>query len=286
MNQPLRIYYHHFIEQLYSVYEKSEAEGITDIVFEELLMMKRHHIHILEKELGEVEINQFNAILSRLLTYEPVQYVLGISDFYGLRFRVNRHVLIPRRETEELVDLVVKEVRALGIKTLSILDIGTGSGCIPVALKKNLPFADVSAMDVSQDALEVARENAFLNKTDVLFVQDSILTPSSFTDAEYDIIISNPPYIALPEKESMHKNVLDYEPHLALFVEDTDPLLFYRAIAVFAKRHLKETGKLYVEINEAYGPEVKQLFEETGFRDARLIKDMQGKNRMVAASRG
>jgi release factor glutamine methyltransferase len=287
MNQSLRTYYLYFTEQLYTVYEKGEAESIADIVFEELLLMKRHHIHILNKDLGEAEISQFNMILSRLLTHEPVQYVLGVADFYGLRFRVNRSVLIPRRETEELVDLVVKEVRISGVKALSVLDIGTGSGCIPVSLKKNLPFATVSAMDVSQDALDIAKENAFLNKTDVTFIHDSILKPLSFTpETVFDIIISNPPYIALSEKSSMHKNVLEYEPHLALFVENDNPLLFYKAIAGFAKKQLTSNGKVYVEINEAYGPEVLHLFTQSGFKDVLLIKDMQDKDRIVSASAG
>jgi release factor glutamine methyltransferase len=285
MNLSLRSYYFNFIEQLCTIYEKGEAESIADIVFEDLLLMKRHHIHILDKEFGDAEIAQFNSILSRLLHHEPVQYVLGITDFYGLRFRVNKHVLIPRRETEELVEMVIKDVRASGVKTLSILDIGTGSGCIPVSLKKNLPFAIVSAMDISEEALEVAKENAFLNKTDVTFIHDSILSPVSFSpEKKFDIIISNPPYISVSEKSDMHKNVLEYEPHLALFVENNDVLLFYRAIAGFAQKHLTEQGKVYVEINEAYGPDVKDLFVQHGFTNTVVLQDMQGKDRMVSAS--
>ena len=294
MNILLRTYYENFLKKLSEVYETAEAQSIANIVFEDVLMMKRHHIFMLEKDLTQGDTEMLDGILNKLLKHEPVQYVLGMADFFGLRFKVNKNVLIPRRETEELVDAIVKEVRGWkmeGEKGMNILDICTGSGCIAIAIKKNIPAAHVSAVDISKDALEVATENAMLNKVDVDFYEGDILTShfplptSSFStfNSPFSIIVSNPPYITQKEKETMHQNVLGYEPHLALFVSNENPLLFYEAIANFAQQHLSPNGKLFVEINESFGNEVAALFTAKGFTKNTIVKDMQGKDRFVCA---
>lgn len=288
MTQSLRTYYQNFVIQLQSIYEISEAESIANIVFEEILYIKKQHLFFLDKQINDIEIAQLNAILNKLLTHQPVQYVLGIADFFGLRFRVNKQVLIPRTETEELVTLVIKNVRNLKLQNntvFNILDIGTGSGCIPIALKKNLPFAHVTALDISTDALEVANENAFLNKTNIEFIEGDILNSQfSIPNSQFSIIVSNPPYITQKEKIEMQKNVLNFEPHLALFVSDDNPLLFYNAIADFSKSHLIQNGKLYFEINENYGMDVKTMLENKGYDEVTIVKDLQGKNRVVVGS--
>jgi release factor glutamine methyltransferase len=197
-------------------------------------------------------------------------------------------VLIPRPETEELVEFILSEVRNHKSEVSQILDIGTGSGCIAIALKKNLPDANVSAIDISDEALLIAKANAILNQTIVNFLRADILSPISpknKSEGTFDIIVSNPPYVRISEKEKMSKNVLDYEPHLALFVNDNDPLLFYKAIAEFALENLSPNGKLYFEINEALGAEIKKLLEEKGFKNVEVKKDMSGKERMTVASK-
>ena len=214
----------------------------------------------------------------------------GSTEFYGCKIRVNESVLIPRPETEELVELIVKEVRDKdqGASEINILDIGTGSGCIAVSLKKKLPCANIFAFDISEDALTVAKTNGILNQTKINFIQADIfsLIPNSRKEkGVYDIIVSNPPYVRASEKGKMDKNVLDYEPHLALFVKDDDALVFYEAIASFALHNLAPNGMLYFEINEALGNEVKALLNEKGFKNAEIKKDMSGKDRIATASR-
>ncbi len=285
MTQSLRIYYQNFIHQLQTIYEVSEAESISNIVFEEVLYIKKQHIFFLDKQINDGEIELLNSILNRLLKHEPVQYVLGISDFFGLLFKVNQDVLIPRRETEELVDLIIKDVRGWKLevgKKINILDIGTGSGCIAISLKKNLPFAKLTAIDISKNALEIAQENAFLNKVDIDFIEDDILqTTNNKQQTTFDIIVSNPPYITDAEKAEMLKNVLEFEPHNALFVGDDNALLFYKSIADFAKKHLVKNGKLYFEINELFGNKIKNMLSEKGFQNIEIINDMQQKDRIV-----
>jgi release factor glutamine methyltransferase len=288
MPQPIRIYYQNFVLQLLTIYEVNEAESIAGIVFEELFMMKKHHILILEKDLDDEQISHLNLILNRLLTHEPVQYILRVSDFYGLRFKVNKHVLIPRRETEELVDLIIKDVRGWKLEVgtkINVLDIGTGSGCIAISLKKNLPFAHLTAMDISTEALETANENALLNKVIVDFVQTDILHSTfNIQHLPFEIIVSNPPYIMEDEKKEMLNNVLEHEPHQALFVPNDNPLKFYIAIADFAKNNLTANGKLYFEINEIFGNEILQMLNDKGFQHIEIIRDMQQKNRMIRCS--
>ncbi len=218
--------------------------------------------------------------LERLKQDEPLQYVLGTTEFYDLSFYVNSNVLIPRPETEELVHLIIDRHRGEAVR---ILDIGTGSGCIPIALKRNIKNVKVAACDVSLDALSIARKNADLNFAEVDFFQCDILEKRDWQEGSYDVIVSNPPYVTNSEKEAMRPNVLKYEPHLALFVEDHDPLLFYITIADYAMEHLTSGGSLYFEINEAYGLVICTMLIDRGFVNVELFQDIFEKDRMVKA---
>jgi len=279
--QDLRSYYQYFQDRLSAIYEPGEASALSALVFEGIFMLKKHHLPIINKELSDNDIHLLNGILDRLLKYEPVQYILGYADFFGLRFYVNKSVLIPRPETEELVQLIINDQRSAQ-KELSILDIGTGSGCIAVALKKNLPNSELYAMDLSKEALEVARENALRNKTTVHFIEDSVLKPShSYPALGFSVIVSNPPYIMPDEAVQMSKNVLDYEPHTALFTTDNDPMQFYKAITSFAHKHLQKGGTLYLEINQQYAPLVVDLLTNEGFENVISLEDINGNKRMV-----
>jgi release factor glutamine methyltransferase len=266
-----------------SIYEEDEALAIASEMLQDLLGISRSDVLSCNGVLSEKQQVIINEGIQRLLKYEPLQYVTGKAHFYGLEFKVNRHVLIPRPETEELVQLILQSDLVKRNPQLSILDIGTGSGCIPVTLKKNIPGAKVSAMDISVEALAVAKENATLNNVEVAFMETDILNWKGVvqTTGKWDIIVSNPPYITHTEKKKIHANVLGYEPHLALFVPDEDPLLFYQAISEFATQHLTPGGALYFEINAGYGTEVKDRMEQQGFTDVNILKDMQGKDRMV-----
>jgi release factor glutamine methyltransferase len=220
------------------------------------------------------------AALDKILQKNPVQYILGETEFYGRKFFVNKNVLIPRCETEELVDSVIKENR---FNTATILDIGTGSGCIANSLDCELPDTKVYAIDISSEALKVAVKNCSINGGSVLFAEYDILGNSKFPyDMKFDIIVSNPPYVRMSEKKYMHDNVLQHEPHIALFVEDSSPLVYYEACLRFAENYLVDKGKIYVEINEFLGEETLSLFNDYGFT-ANLIKDIYGKNRIIKA---
>jgi release factor glutamine methyltransferase len=222
---------------------------------------------------------KFRSILERMRKWEPVQYILGSASFYGLTFSVDRRVLIPRQETEELVQWIINTE---GGRT-SFLDIATGSGCIAVSVAANLKDAFVSACDVSGDALNIARQNALLNKTNVEFFVLDLLDDCAVLPAKYQVIVSNPPYVRISEKQLMLRNVLDYEPSLSLFVPDGDPLLFYKRIALCARKYLVDGGSLYLEINEHFPDEVMKLLQSTGFYGIELKKDLFGKYRMVKA---
>lgn len=271
-----------FREELNDSYENDELETIIAYCFEFYLKMSRADLITHENNtVSESDLLKFNFAIKDLKKYKPLQYILGEADFYRLKFKVNEHVLIPRPETEELVHLIIKDNK---MQSPTILDIGTGSGCIPIALKKNIPSAEITAMDISNEALNVAKHNAKLNGVEVEFVLDSILHLTShishFT-SHFDIIVSNPPYICKSEKDSMNKNVLEYEPHLALFVENEDPLLFYKAIGDYALNHLNKNGKVYFEINQAFGPETKNMLENKGFKNVELIKDLSNNYRIL-----
>ncbi len=234
-----------------------------------------------EHRLSESELVLLHQAVKRLLRQEPLQYITGETEFYGLHLLVSPSVLIPRPETEELVDIIVQEKHP---EHARILDIGTGSGCIALALKKQYPASEVTAVDISEKALSTARSNATKNHLKVQFYTCDILNFSTCEKAkEYDVIVSNPPYVTTNDKKLMKSNVLDFEPHLALFVGNNDPLLFYRHIAGFAMQRLKDGGKLYVEINENYGTETVRLFTDHGLKNIKLHTDFQGKNRFVSA---
>lgn len=225
--------------------------------------------------------NILQETISRLLKFEPIQYIYGVAHFYHLKFKVTSEVLIPRPETEELVDIVIKNTQNQVVK---ILDIGTGSGCISISLAKNLALAEVSAIDISENALQIAIENALLNNVKVQFIQKDILNTGQLTQ-KYDIIISNPPYVKEDEKKEMNRNVLEYEPALALFVSNIDPLIFYKKIALLAFNHLNDQGILYLEINQSLGKEMIELVKHIGFKEVNLKKDFLGNDRFILAEK-
>lgn len=254
-----------------------EAANIAHILMEHLTGMgKMDRIVYKDKPLLPEQEEQLHTSLAALLQHQPIQYVIGKSWFYGLELMVNSHVLIPRPETEELVEWIVNDVKT----AVKILDIGTGSGAIPLALKKELPQADVWSVDISAGALEVAATNAAQLNLAVHFEQIDILSPAQQLPT-FDIIVSNPPYIRESEQADMEEQVVSYEPRIALFVPDHDALLFYRQIGLLAKEKLAQGGRLYFEINEAFGKEVVALLEEQGFINVVLKQDIYGKDRMV-----
>jgi len=274
-----------FKQSLGSVYDANEIEAVTLLVINEISGLSKGQIKAFpEKEIIVEQAEKLDEILSRLKTGEPVQYILGYTEFYGLPFKVNPSVLIPRSETEELVEWVLNSVEGKYSKA-SILDIGTGSGCIAISLKKNLPEALVLAIDISVSALETAKQNADLNGVDVSFIEVDILNFVTYNLQQSSIIISNPPYVTLYDKMQMHTNVTDFEPHSALFVPDEDPLIFYKAIADFALDHLTENGLLFLEINESLGMETVELLKKKGFKNIELREDMSGRDRMIKGTR-
>lgn len=273
-------------KQIGQVYDQDEAQSIAFLLIEHFLHLNKTDM-LANKAIPSDQLVDWSAIVNRLRQHEPVQYIIGKTEFFGLEFIVNPSVLIPRPETEELVDWIIKEYQvANGI--LSMLDIGTGSGCIAISLSKNIRQASVEAWDISERALAVAEQNATMNKATIAFKKVTILDPATapdFTPKLYDCIVSNPPYIKKSEAEQMRANVLSYEPHLALFVEDAAPLLFYEKIAQFCQHSLKPSGFCYLEVNEQYADEVKQLFLDNGFDHSLVRNDLFGKPRFVKAGR-
>jgi release factor glutamine methyltransferase len=271
-------------QALVGVYDAQETEAITLMVLTEILNSSKATIKAFpENALTLTQQEETNNILTQLKTGKPLQYALGYAEFYGLKFMVNSTTLIPRPETEELVQWAISSWQ-FGVGRGQILDIGTGSGCIAISLKKNIPNAQVSAIDISADALQIAKENAILNKVNVTFIEADILNIKSEIDIpKFEIIISNPPYVTLEDKKLMHTNVTNFEPHTALFVPEDDPLIFYKAIADFALTNLKQNGLLFFEINESLGKETVALLESKGFKDIELKQDMSGRDRMIKA---
>lgn len=277
------------------IQDEQEIESFFFILSEYLHNLKRVDVALNPNfEISEEEVEKWNAILSELQQEKPIQYITGEAWFYGLRFEVNENTLIPRPETEELVQWILNSPIIKHPSPINILDIGTGTGCIPISLKANLPQANVSAIDVSEQALAVAKRNAESNKAEINFIQANILEvedllklllPNTQNLLPFDIIVSNPPYVRNLEKQEIKKNVLDYEPHLALFVEDTDALLFYRKIAQLALKNLTPNGLLFFEINQYLGKETVELLENLGFKNIELKKDMYGNDRMIRCTR-
>jgi release factor glutamine methyltransferase len=288
-------------EQLKQIYDEQESANIADLSVEYISSLsKSQRISKKDEELSIAQLTQIHAHLLRLKNHEPIQYIMNKTWFYGMELYVDEHVLIPRPETEELVKWIVDEVKISGkdvfvrrpmeadeTTQLKILDVGTGSGCIALALKKAMPKAEVWGCDISEEALTVARRNGSALNVRVDF------QGLNFLDGEQqkqlptvDIIVSNPPYVPLKDKDQMHANVVDHEPHTALFVPNNDPLIFYKTLAEFGKKRLYQGGSIYMEINEQLGNDVVNLFEQNGYSSVELRKDMQGKERMIKAHPG
>ncbi len=275
--------YHSFLQQIQIIYDLNEATVITDWVFESIAGIKR--FDIIKKpnqRLVNLKNKEIELALAVLLQHKPIQYVLGEAWFYNMKLKVNEHVLIPRPETEELVQLVLNEGKHF--KMPVVLDIGTGSGCIAIAVKKNMSQAIVTAIDVSRQALLVAKENATTQQCSIEFFKLDFLDESQWAVLPmFDIIISNPPYIPINEKEKMDNNVTLFEPHKALFVPDDSPLLFYKKIADFAGKHLNPNGKIFMETHEDFANQTAALFLQQ-FKEVTIQKDIFGKERMVMAA--
>jgi release factor glutamine methyltransferase len=271
-----------FIKELSSLYDAYEAESFFYLILEDKHKLRQIDL-ALNHELAftEEDFVIWDSLLAQLKKEVPIQYLLGKTNFYGLDFEVNENVLIPRPETEELVEWIISENKGIDKKEkIKILDIGTGSGCIAVSLAKNLPNADVYAIDVSKKAIETAKRNAIRNDVNVTFIFQDILQAEELK-CKYDVIVSNPPYVRNLEKEEIKKNVLDYEPHLALFVDDNDALLFYRKIASLAQNNLLAKGQLYFEINQYLGKEMIELLGKMDFINIDLRKDIYDNDRMI-----
>ena len=264
------------------LYDPREVEGITRVIFEDVLLWTPVDIVMRDsEELPPFFTGRLEEIIARLRRHEPLQYIMGKARFHGHTFAVTPAVLIPRPETEQLVDIIVDQNQG---SDLMVLDIGTGSGCIAISLHRALKFAQVTGIDVSRDALEVARQNATSLKSRVKFVEQDIFTLRA-TSEEWDIIVSNPPYITEREKAYMEPVVLNYEPGSALFVPDNDPMLYYRPIAAFASRALKDGGRLYLEINRAMAAQVSETLMRAGLRNIQVYNDFNGNNRFVTATK-
>ncbi|MDT3401732.1 peptide chain release factor N(5)-glutamine methyltransferase [Mucilaginibacter terrae] len=269
---------------LADMYSPAEADAITTLLLTDLTKLSNAQLKAYgDTELNVVQSERLLTQLAQLKTGMPVQYVLGHTEFYGHTFEVNPSVLIPRPETEELVDWIIKTINhSSGLK---ILDIGTGSGCIPVSLKLIDINNEIFTIDISSKALQTAKHNAAMNNAEITFIETNILNPepSVITHQKYHVIVSNPPYVTGTDKLQMHRNVTDFEPHTALFVPDADPLLFYNAIADFAIDHLETEGYLFFEINESYGQETVDMLARKDFTNIELRQDMAGKDRMIRA---
>lgn len=270
---------------LCELYEDGEILNFIHYLAEDILGWDRVAVHVnYDAAIEPVSVGRFDAALKRLATAEPIQYIIGKCWFDGMVFSVNPHVLIPRPETEQLCQLVKRDNAGKRFQEFSVLDIGTGSGCIPVSLKKTFPYAKMTAVDIMPGAIQVALENARCHKTEIDFFQIDILNETNWSKVgQFDMIISNPPYVLEKEKALMHRNVLDYEPHEALFVNDEEPLIFYRSIVSFSWRKLNRPGTLYLEINEQFGEQVKMMATSAGFEKSEVLKDIHGKDRFVRA---
>ncbi len=266
-------------KELAELYPESEIISFTRLLLESVYGWD-YTTQILNKNeiVGESEFREIENVVSRLKQFEPIQYILGETEFMDLKLKVNRSVLIPRPETEELVNWIIE---TNSLDSPRILDIGTGSGCIPLALKSIIKNAKISAVDISEKALEVAKQNAVKNNLDVHFFETDILNWENLNWDLFDVIVSNPPYVREIEKQKMHTNVLKYEPENALFVSNENPLIFYERIAEFAHKYLVKNGKLFFEINKYLSDEMYNLLEHNGFEDIKLRKDINGKMRMI-----
>lgn len=268
------------VSEITPVYGENEAKSIVYLLVEHFGGVSKMDILLDNPLKKEVD---YSLQIQQLKQQQPIQYMIGETEFYGRIFKVSPATLIPRPETEELIQLAIESYRLATPKVAPhILDIGTGSGCIAISMAAELPNALVTAFDISEEALVIAQQNALTNQVNVDFKQVDILENND-SDTIFDIILSNPPYVTNAEKVEMEKNVLEYEPHLALFVADDNPLIFYKTIAKFAANHLPDNGLCIVEINQAFGLETAQLFWDEGFHYVEVLKDFFGKDRMVKA---
>jgi release factor glutamine methyltransferase len=281
----IRQYRDQFIQTLSPIHGEGEAESFFYLILEEKRQLKRIDLALQpDLELTDSDILVWNTIFEQLKLEIPIQYLLGKTSFYGLDFELNSSVLIPRPETEELVEWILESQKSkTKNQKLRILDIGTGSGCIAISLAKNIASAKVFALDVSEKALATAEKNAGNNKVEVTFITQNILQTDDLKQ-QFDVIVSNPPYVRNLEKQEIKKNVLDNEPHLALFVEDNDALVFYSKIAKLALKNLTVNGELFFEINQYLGEETVDLLAEMGFKNIELRKDIYGNDRMIKAN--
>ncbi|WBL21686.1 peptide chain release factor N(5)-glutamine methyltransferase [Zunongwangia sp. HRR-M8] len=273
-----------FLEDLGGKYPKEEILSFFNFLAEHILKRSRLQMALEpNKEISDAEISQFEVALARLKKFEPIQYIIGETEFFSLNFKVAPGVLIPRPETEELVQWILDEVSLQQNKNLQILDIGTGSGCIPISLKKHLPKAQISAIDISEEALKIAKINAEQNEVSIDFMRKDILSAEKLP-LQFDIIVSNPPYVRELEKAEMQQNVLRYEPETALYVKDENPLLFYEKITKLAQEGLAKNGLLFFEINQYLVEETETMVKDHGFKTD-LRKDMFGNFRMLKAQK-
>ncbi len=274
-----------FQNELQTLYDNDEIKAIFFVVIAETFGLNRTSYQFRKIDsVSDTESANILRILHDLKKHRPIQYIFNKADFYGEVFHVNESVLIPRQETEELVDLIIKNHKSF--PNLKIIDIGTGSGCIPITLSKYLNDAVVTTVDISKEAIKTAQENAKNLKTSIQFINADIFEwDYIFSDQQYDIIVSNPPYITPGEKQYMSQNVLAYEPELALFIEESAPLIFYDVISSFALKHLAPGGDLYFEINQYLGSETEELINKKGFEQVKLIKDINGADRIIHAKK-
>lgn len=273
-------------ESLKQIYNENESEIISYWVFEKLFTLSKIEISLnADLLINPIPAQELLEMKTELLAHRPVQYVLGETYFYGLKFTVNESVLIPRPETEELVDWCLQMIESSQKPKMKVLDIGTGSGCIALALKSKLPNAEVHALDYSGEALIIANENSENLNLPVYFHHANILNPDLMKQFEgFDVIISNPPYITLNEQKDISKHVLDYEPSIALFVNNDDPFQFYKAISSFAKQHLNQDGFLFFEVHADYADSTEKMLQQSDWQ-TQLRKDLQGRNRMLLCKR-
>lgn len=266
-------------KELKEIYKEPEISALANIIIKTAIGVTRlHQLYMPEHQISNEQVKKILDICRQLKTGKPIQYIVGETIFYDCTIRVSGATLIPRPETEELVDLIIKENKGY---TGNITDIGTGTGCIAIALAVNIPTAKITGLDISEDALAIARENALMNNAQITLIQGDIIAIETGFNDKSGIIVSNPPYVRNSEKMYMNKNVLDFEPHIALFVEDSDPLKYYRAILEFAEKKLSKGGKVYFEINEAMGNEMILLLESFGYSAIEVVKDINGKDRII-----
>ena len=267
---------------LQALYHENEVETFVWLIFEHLLQYSKIEIHFRQNEILEADIDKkINDVISDLQKFKPIQYIFGECEFYNLKLKVDENVLIPRQETEELVRKIIDENKS---NSPTILDIGTGSGCIAISLAKNIKNSKVYALDISTNALNISKQNAEINNVTINFINESIFEIQEIENTKFDVIVSNPPYVTENEKQEISANVLDFEPHLALFVENEKPLIFYDKICDFAIKNLNQNGKLYFEINQYFGNEMKDLMQSKGFKNVEIIKDLNGNDRIAFGS--